>query len=246
MLRGILPALALAGLTALTLPASGNAQVPQQERGRMGNQAGMGQPGEAPAARILELREQLGLTDAQVERIRGIQARLEEQNAPLLAQMTAAREQMRTERQQMTAEQRQAMRERMQAERQQMTPEQRAQMRQRPGAARAGAGMPEELQPMMEQLRTNNQSARDQIHAVLSAEQQEKLRAARPGTGQRQPGMRQGGAAGQRQPGMRQGPGGQRQPGMRQGGAAGQRQPGMRQPPRGGRGRVPGAAAGTR
>ena len=245
MLRGILPALALAGLTALTLPESGNAQVPQQERGRMGNQAGMGQPGEAPAARILELREQLGLTDAQVERIRGIQARLEEQNAPLLAQMTAAREKMRTERQQMTPEQREAMRERMQAERQQMTPEQRAQMRQRPGAARAGAGMPEGLEPVMEQLRTNSQSARDQIHAVLSAEQQEKLRATRPGAGQRQPGMRQG-PGGQHQPGMRQGPGGQRQPGMRQGGAAGQRQPGMRQPPRNGRGRVQGAAAGTR
>ena len=241
MLRGILPALALAGMTALTVPASGSAQVPQQERGRMGNQAGMGQPGEAPAARILELREELGLTNAQVEQIRGIQARLEQQNAPLLAQMTTAREKMRTERQQMTAEQRQAMRERMQAERQQMTPEQRAQMRQRPGA-----GMPEELQPVMEQLRTNNQSAMDQVRAILSAEQQEKLRAARPGAGQRQPGMRQG-PGGQQQPGMRQGPGGgQHQPGMRQGGGAGQRQPGMRQPPRDGRGRVPGAAAGTR
>ena len=241
MLRGIVPALALAGLTAMTLPASGNAQVPQQERGRMGNQAGMGQPGETHAARILELREQLGLTDTQAEQIRRIQARLEEQNAPLLAQMNTARERMRTERQQMTAEQRQEMRARMQAERQQMTPEQRAQMRS--GAAR-GAGMPEELKAVMEQLRTNNQSARDQIHALLSAEQQEKLRAARPGAGQRQPGMRQG-PDGQRQPGMRQGGGGQHQPGMRQGGAAGRRQPGMQPPPRDGRGRASGAA-GTR
>ena len=226
MLRGILPALALAGLTALTLPASGSAQTPQPERGRMGGPAGMGQPGEGHAARVLEMREQLGLTEAQVAQIRGIQARLEEQNAPLIAQVTAAREKMRTERQQMTAEQRQAMRERMQAERQQMTAEQRAQLRQRPGA-----GMPEELRPVMEQLRTNNQAAMEQIRAVLSAEQNEKLRAARPGAAQRQPGMRQG-RGGQRQPGIRQGPNGQRRPGM--------------QSPRDGRGRMPGAAAGTR
>jgi hypothetical protein len=52
--------------------------------------------------------------------------------------------------------------------------------------------MPEELQPVLQQLRTNSQNALQQIRSTLTAEQQEKLRELRPAPRrQGRPGMRQ-------------------------------------------------------
>jgi hypothetical protein len=165
-----------------------------------------------PAARIIELREELGLTADQVERISGIQEQLREQNGPLLEQLAAARQEMQAGRRQLTDEERaqleqrrQAMRDSMRSReavpdsmrgRSPMTAEQRQQMRarmqerrehgmraRRDGAVRSHAGIPAELRPVMEQLRANTAAARQQIEATLTAEQQQKLRELRPAPG---------------------------------------------------------------
>lgn len=175
MRRNILSALTLAAVTVLALPAGASAQTPPErgragEHGRMGHPARIGMPGGDPAAHILALREELGLTAPQATQIEQIQARLREQNAPLVEQLSAAREQLRAQRAEMTPEEREAMRERMRAARQNPAGE----TRQRP--ARAHQAIPEELRPVLEQLQTNTQSAVEQIRAVLTDEQQQKLR----------------------------------------------------------------------
>jgi hypothetical protein len=209
MRRNTLAAVALAALTALSLPGVVDAQDPQPERGRMG-QRGMPRPGVDPATHILELREELALTQSQIDRIGSIATTLEERNAPLLAQLTAAREQMIAERQELTPEQREAARERREATRDsmraragQMTPEEREEMRgqmrarmeERGGKVRPRAAgtprqrMPDELRPAMEQLQSNTQEAMEQIRSVLTEEQQQKLRELRPARRQRGPAM---------------------------------------------------------
>jgi hypothetical protein len=155
-----------------------------------------------PAARIIELREELGLTADQVERISGIQEQLRERNGPLLEQLAAARQEMQADRRQLTDEERAQMQERREAMRDSMrgrapmTAEQRQQMRaqmqerrdqgmraRREGAMRSQTGIPAELHPVMEQLRANTDAARQQIEATLTAEQQKKLRELRPSPG---------------------------------------------------------------
>ena len=214
-------ALALAALTAMMIPAAVDAQTPRQgDRDAHAGRMGAGQPAE----RILELRQELGLTEEQVAGITRIQAELRSKNEPLREQLAAARQAMQTRHEQMTPEQRESMRAQMQARREtmrdsmqarqrtpgmqarreamrdsmqarrgQMTPEQRAQMRERMGAGMesrrdgavrpragqaAGMGMmmPEELRPVMEQMRSNTETAMQQIRATLTAEQQAKLR----------------------------------------------------------------------
>ena len=222
----IFPAIALSALTALTLPVAADAQAHPPGHGRMGEQMRSG-PGTVPAARIIELREELGLTADQVERISGIQEQLREQNGPLLEQLSAARQEMQASRRQLTDEERaqlvqrrEAMRDSMRSRqalpdsmrgRAPMTAERREQMRarmqerreqgmreQRDGAVRPHAGVPAELRPVMEQLRANTDAAREQIEAILTAEQQQKLRELRPalrrpaGQGERGPGPDRG------------------------------------------------------
>ncbi|HEX6133895.1 MAG TPA: hypothetical protein VFZ24_08025 [Longimicrobiales bacterium] len=219
MRRNLIHALGLAVVAAVLVPAGADAQTPRGDRAP-GPRFG------APVERLIEQREALGLTDQQVTQLRRIEAELQQKNAPLLAQLEQAREQLRAERpqfteeqrqqmrarreemrdtlrqrQQMTAEERQQMRERMQ----QMTPEQREQMRARMQARRdslgrsgmpdrPGAGMPEELRATMEQLRTNNHAAMQQVQGVLTPEQQQKMRELRPERrdGARVPGARRG------------------------------------------------------
>jgi DNA-binding MarR family transcriptional regulator len=197
MRRLTIPAITLAMTLA---PAVLTAQTPEQRGPR-------GPFGGAPVERIIQQREQLGLTDQQVTELRRIQTELQEKNRPLIAQIQAARpavtpeqrEQMRQRRQQpgaraalpdsmrqrmqqMTPEQRAQMRERMQ----QMTPEQREQMRegmrQRPGrpATAMPRSMPAELQPVMQQVRENTQEAARRVQAALTEEQRAKLRELRP------------------------------------------------------------------
>jgi hypothetical protein len=197
----IFPAIALSALTALTLPVAADAQAHPPGHGRMGEQMRSG-PGTVPAARIIELREELGLTADQVERISGIQEQLREQNGPLLEQLAAARQEMQASRPQLTDEERAQMQERREAMRDSMrgrapmTAEQRQQMRaqmqerreqgmraRQEGAMRSPAGVPAELRPVMEQLRANTDAARQRIEATLTAEQQQKLRELRPSPG---------------------------------------------------------------
>jgi cytochrome c556 len=207
----IFPAIALSALTALTLPVAADAQARPPGQGRMGEHMGSG-PGTMPAARIIELREELGLTADQVERISGIQEQLRERNGPLLEQLAAARQEMQADRRQLTDEERAQMQERREAMRDSMrsrealpdsmrgrapmTAEQRQQMRaqmqerrdqgmraRREGAMRSQTGIPAELHPVMEQLRANTDAARQQIEATLTAEQQQKLRELRPSPG---------------------------------------------------------------
>lgn len=205
MRRLTFTALSLAALTAISLPTAADAQTRTPERGRMGPDA-MARPGNDPATRILALRQDLALTQAQIDEISRVRAALEERNAPLLAQLSTAREQMRTERQQMTSEQREARRAQMQERReamrdsvQQMSPEQREQMRkqmqERAGRVRQRAngaglpGVPDELRPVVEQLQSNTREAVQQVESVLTEQQRQKLQELRSAQRQRRPGM---------------------------------------------------------
>lgn len=151
-------------LEAQTAPAP---QAQEQTARRMGP---------APMERVLRLRAELGLTDAQVAQIQAIGQRLQEQNRPLVEQLRAAGVFPGA---QLTPEQRERMRERMQN----LTPEQREQMRQRMEQRRAegarpgpmGRQIPEELRPVVEQLRQNNRAAAEQVRSVLTPEQRTRL-----------------------------------------------------------------------
>jgi hypothetical protein len=186
MRRIMIPVLAL---TLAAAPAAVEAQTaPRGERAQMAaRMGGMGNPAE----RVLRQREALGLTAAQVAQLEQLQAEFATRNAPLLEQLRAARpaaaergqptdeqrQQMRQRREQMaqmTPEQRQQLRDRMA----QMTPEQRQQMRrkgQAAGASPEARARMETLRPVMTQLRQNHQDARQQVRAVLTAEQATRL-----------------------------------------------------------------------
>jgi hypothetical protein len=188
MRRLTIPAIALAmTLTPALLPA----QTPDQQRPR--------QVGGAPVERIIQLREQLGLTDQQVTELRRIQTQLQEKNRPLREQIQAARpdrpavtpeqrEQMRARMQQLTPEQRDQMRERMQQmtpeqrdqmrERmQQMTPEQRDQMRQRRQAQPGARGiMPDSMRQRMQRATPEERAGMRERMQQLTPEQREQMR----------------------------------------------------------------------
>jgi hypothetical protein len=158
---------------------------------------------------MIEISETLDLSEAQIQRIREITARLEEQNRPLREQLTRAHEELRAERRDMSpADRERIFRERaatmdtvharmerrhgaidsVRARMQEMTPAQRDSMRNRmvrPGAMRppraagpVAARRPElsaELRPVIEQMRSNAESAATRIRDVLTAEQKQKL-----------------------------------------------------------------------
>jgi Spy/CpxP family protein refolding chaperone len=131
MTRYMIAAVALAGLTAMpAVPAA--AQSPRPEPGRAPVH------GALPLARMIEIYETLDLSEAQIQRIREINARLEEQNRPLREQLTRAHGELRAERRDMSPADRERMvRERaatmdtVRARMQSMTPAQRDSMRAR-------------------------------------------------------------------------------------------------------------------
>jgi Spy/CpxP family protein refolding chaperone len=148
-----------------------------------------------PAARALALRAELGLTADQVNRLEAIQQRAQAQNAPLLERLRASgfeaqrqpmtpeqreahRQKMQERQRATTPEQRQQMRERMQS----MTPEQRGAHREQMRAERGQAGMrgergvPQELRPVMQELRENHRAAAQEARAVLTPQQHDRLR----------------------------------------------------------------------
>jgi Spy/CpxP family protein refolding chaperone len=156
------------------VPAVAQAQQAQEQH-REHAEAWMQQRGPGMSASALAgLRAELNLSDAQVAELEGIAARLQALNEPLLAQLREHAQErvgeVRQRREAMTAEQREQMRE---------------QMRERMGRAGTAAGtgtavghrVPEELRPVMQQLRENHQSALQQAAAVLTPEQQAQARA---------------------------------------------------------------------
>jgi Spy/CpxP family protein refolding chaperone len=218
--------LSILALTLALAPAVVEAQTPRAERGERG-QFGMRAGGIGnPAERVLRQREALGLTAEQVSRLEQLQAQFRTQNEPLLEQVRAvrpamgqgeSRERMRARMEAMTPEQRaeaEARRAEMQQRREQMaraTPEerqamrdqQRAEMRERMQGARANPEVRarmEALRPVLEQLRTNHAAQREQVQAVLTAEQIQRLQQMRPDRTQRpadrpRQGTRRGGSS---------------------------------------------------
>ena len=101
-----------------------------------------------PVARILEKRTELKLTAEQVTRLESIDAKLREQNQPLMQQMQQQMQQARGERPQG-----------------QPTEAQREEMRKRR----------EQMRPVMEKMRANQQAAMKQVQTVLTAAQKEQV-----------------------------------------------------------------------
>jgi Spy/CpxP family protein refolding chaperone len=176
----------MAVLAAIAVaPMALEAQTP-----RTGQERATRTPGQAPLARVLQHRAELGLTADQVNRLESIQQRLQAQNAPLLEQLRASgawprsgtearerrqltpeqREQMRQRSQNLTEEEREALREQLRERRQQREPGRVA-----PGA-RGQRQIPEELRPVVQQLRANTRAAIEEARAVLTTEQQAQLR----------------------------------------------------------------------
>jgi Spy/CpxP family protein refolding chaperone len=134
---------------------------PRAERAPHGTRAGgIGNPAE----RLLQHREELGLTLDQVRQLQQQQAHYAERNQPLLDQLREVRPSMGMRGGAVTPEQRAELRERMQGMRggaRQATPEARAQF--------------EALRPVLEELRSNHAQAREQARAVLTAAQTARL-----------------------------------------------------------------------
>lgn len=95
--------------------------------------------------RILEMHEELKLSDQQMVGLREVAARQEELNQPLLEQLRGVRPETR-ERRSLTAEERQALRARM-----------------------------EELRPALQQLRENRRAAMQEVREILSPEQRQRI-----------------------------------------------------------------------
>jgi Spy/CpxP family protein refolding chaperone len=186
------PAFAVA---MLVLPLAAQAQ--QQPPGQRAQaEAARGMRG---GAMMLERHAAaLNLTAQQQAQLQAIRERYQERNAPLMAQLRAAGvdgrgakadgeraqrppeqgQRMRERAAGMTPEQREQMRQEMRQRMESMAPEQRAQMRAGHGAAgaRAHGQLPESVRPVMQQLRENSRAAAQEARAVLTPEQQARLR----------------------------------------------------------------------
>ena len=157
----------------------GAAPVAAQEEGPPARGAEMLDPrDQAPFDRLMEVRSELGLSDAQVGRLRAIALRLEETNRPLREELQrrwlAVRQERRAELMRMTPEQRQAELRRI---REQGPPP-----------------VPESLRPLVQRMRQNVAGAMREAGTVLTQQQKARARALireRRG-GQMGPGMRGG------------------------------------------------------
>ncbi|MDB4952329.1 MAG: hypothetical protein JWM27_4978 [Gemmatimonadetes bacterium] len=118
-----------------------------QRGGMRGARGGM----QSPAARLVARREQLGLSADQVSRLQAVDQQLTQKNQPLADRLRAFRPDSAT-------------RQRMRGG--QASEQERAAMRTRMEQAR----------PLMQQLRENRRAAMQQARAVLTADQQTRLR----------------------------------------------------------------------
>lgn len=153
-----------------------------QHRGEQGHEA------RPPFQRLVALRQELQLTDAQVARVQEIGQRLQQRNAPLRAQLATQSEQFKAQR-------------RAQMER--LSPEARRDtlrtLRQR-GRRR---DVPESMRAPMQQMRENTRAAMQEVQSVLTPQQKERAgelmrreHGRRGDEGQRGRGGRRGGREG--------------------------------------------------
>lgn len=111
--------------------------------------------------RLVALRQELQLTDAQVARLQEIGRGLEERNAPFRAQLAAQRERYKAER-------------RAQMER--LTPEQRRDTLRMLRERRGRKELPQAMRAPMERMRENLRAAMQEAQAVLTPQQKESAR----------------------------------------------------------------------
>ena len=163
-------ALALAAAPGLlaaqqTTPQQGHGEQRGAWQGRRG-----GFDGERGGQALLRYRQQLGLTDAQVQRLQAIHQRLEQRNAPIVQRIDAARRQAglpefrarRGERGQ-RGEGMQGRRQR--GERPQLTDQQR----------QAFQRFREQVKPLHEEMLRNRQEALREAQGVLTPQQRQQV-----------------------------------------------------------------------
>jgi Spy/CpxP family protein refolding chaperone len=105
-------------------------------------------PNQGPVAHLLRLQDELALTPAQVGRLQQIDARMDQQNQPLVAQLSQVRSRIR------------AM-----GPREQLSAERREQLELQV----------EEFRRILRQIERNNHAAMKQVGNVLTPPQQERL-----------------------------------------------------------------------
>ena len=142
-----------------------SAAVAQQPGAAPDAQADRGPGARTPIARMLRMREQLGLTETQVGQLESILADLETKNQPLVEQVRAALPEPpfdRAELRALTPEERRARMEEMREQMRANRDERRAQM--------------EQLRPVLDQIQANQEAAITQARSVLTSEQLEMVR----------------------------------------------------------------------
>jgi Spy/CpxP family protein refolding chaperone len=149
-------------LSLLGAPAALAAQEPGARPPRGEHRGGRGE--RAPFALLLRHRAELGLTGEQVARLEQIGRDVETRNAPLRARLREAHGRY-------VAERREQIR--------RLTPEQRRDTLRRLRAERKEKGrrIPEEMRPLVSELRENTRQAMEEAKAVLTPEQKERARA---------------------------------------------------------------------
>jgi hypothetical protein len=129
--------------------------------------------------------QRAGMQQMTPEQREQMRARMQERQTQVTpeqrAEMQARREQMRTatsaERDRLRAEMQEQMAQRRQQMQEQLTAEQRAQMEQRRQRTEQQRTQLETLRPVMQQLRESTVQARRDVQAVLTEDQQARLRA---------------------------------------------------------------------
>ena len=171
----------LIAFSLLAAPAAAFAQA-RPERPAPAQVRPLRAPGVQIADHVLAYREELGLTAQQVERIRTLRNQHMEQIRPVIEQLRAQRPELRnTQRAQQLRERTRMQRDSMQSRLRSMSAEEREAMRQRLQDRRGQRQLPEELRASLENLRTSHRAFLEQVNAVLTPEQREKLRELRPG-----------------------------------------------------------------
>jgi hypothetical protein len=147
----------LLALAALLLGAPGA----WAQAGGAGPDLPPAQADERPFERLLQVRSELELSDAQVDRLQLIALRLEDTNAPLRAELQR---------------QWQAWRQERRAELLRMTPEQRQAELQRV-REQGPPPLPESMRPLAQRIRGNIAAAMREAGAVLTPRQKARARA---------------------------------------------------------------------
>ena len=111
--------------------------------------------------KLVALRQELQLSDAQVVRLQEIGRRLEERNAPFRAQLAAQREQYKEERR---------------AQMEKLTPEQRRDTLRQLRERRGRREIPQAMRAPMERMKENLRAAMQEAQGVLTPQQKERAR----------------------------------------------------------------------